>query len=343
MVVEPHVADQVQLGIDLEVLVVREFLSAHHVPSSGNPGSPGLSTRHQRACSTSLAGGDRGSLPWLLSAFPVAAAALARAGLLSIPSGSAALIRSSSIMSEPFRSGGGLVAVPRQPRHGLATLFISSRGLGPHLAGLSPRETSACWPITCWRLSRRRTPCCRIRQLEAAQSIPVAVACLRAWRTRCTICARPPSCRPAWTGRRSPWARTCRDAGEGGLALEAYELIEYKPSTHSVDVVRVVMIPSPVQQVHLLDLEPGQSVIRAKLERGRRVSVASWVNPDESHADAGFDAYVAGIVEVVETVTEITQTPGSHPATVAVRRTTNGRPSGAENLAHFVAPSKPKV
>src|SRR5271166_328468 len=36
-----------------------------------------------------------------------------RAGLLSIPSGSAALIRSSSIMSEPFRSGGGLVAVPR--------------------------------------------------------------------------------------------------------------------------------------------------------------------------------------------------------------------------------------
>src|SRR5271165_317988 len=42
-----------------------------------------------------------------------------RAGLLSIPSGNAALIRSSSIMSEPFRSGGGLVAVPRQPRHGL--------------------------------------------------------------------------------------------------------------------------------------------------------------------------------------------------------------------------------
>ena len=254
--------------------------------------------------------------PSLLLRWPAPGAAAPgagqRAGLVSIPSGSAALIRSSSIMSEPFHSGGGLVAVPRQPCHGLTTLFISSRGLGPHLAGLSPRETSACWPIICWRLSRRRTPCRRIRQLEAAQSIPVTVACLRAWRTWYTICARPPSCRPAWTGRRSPWARTCRDAGEGGLALEAYDLIEYKPVTHSVDVVRVVMIPSPVQQVHLLDLEPGQSVIRAKLERGRRVSVASWVNPDESHADAGFDAYVAGIVEVVETVTEITQTDAAH-------------------------------
>ena len=53
-------------------------------------------------------------------------------------------------------------------------------------------------------------------------------------------------------------------------------------------------------------------MIRAELERGRRVSVASWVNPDESHADAGFDVYVAGIVEVVETVTEITQTDAAH-------------------------------
>src|SRR5208283_780032 len=122
-----------------------------------------------------------------------------------------------------------------------------------------------------------------------------------------------------------------------------YELIEYQPVTQSVDVVPVVMIPSPVNKYYLLVLVSGGSVIRAELERGRRVFVASWVNPDESHADAGFDAYVAGIVEVVETVTEITQTPGSHPATVAVRHTTNGRPSGAENPAYFVAPSKPKV
>src|SRR5271157_1131290 len=63
--------------------------------------------------------------------------------LLSLPSGSEAPIRSSSIMSESFRSGGALVAAPRQPRHGPTTLFTSSRGLGPSLAGLSPRETSA--------------------------------------------------------------------------------------------------------------------------------------------------------------------------------------------------------
>ena len=91
-----------------------------------------------------------------------------------------------------------------------------------------------------------------------------------------------------------------------------YELIEYQPVTQSVDVVPVVMIPSPVNKYYLLDLEPGQSVIRAELERGRRVFVASWVNPDESHADAGFDAYVAAIVEILETAAEITETEAAH-------------------------------
>jgi polyhydroxyalkanoate synthase len=91
-----------------------------------------------------------------------------------------------------------------------------------------------------------------------------------------------------------------------------YELIEYQPVTQSVDVVPVVMIPSPVNKYYLLDLEPGGSVIRAELERGRRVFVASWVNPDESHADQGFDAYVAGIVEVLETTAEIAGTEAAH-------------------------------
>ena len=72
------------------------------------------------------------------------------------------------------------------------------------------------------------------------------------------------------------------------------------------------MIPSPVNKYYLLDLEPGGSVIRAELERGRRVFVVSWVNPDETHADAGFDAYVAGIVEVLQTAAEIAGTEAAH-------------------------------
>jgi len=45
-------------------------------------------------------------------------AAARRARLLSTAP-AAALIRSSSVMSESFRPGGVLAAVPRQPRHGL--------------------------------------------------------------------------------------------------------------------------------------------------------------------------------------------------------------------------------
>ena len=91
-----------------------------------------------------------------------------------------------------------------------------------------------------------------------------------------------------------------------------YELIEYQPVTEEVDVVPILMIASPVNKYYLLDLEQSDSLIRAELERGRRVFVASWVNPDESHADAGFDAYVAAIVEMLETVAEITATDAAH-------------------------------
>ena len=91
-----------------------------------------------------------------------------------------------------------------------------------------------------------------------------------------------------------------------------YELIEYEPVTESVDVVPVLIIASPVNKYYLLDLEPDESLIKAEVERGRRVFVASWVNPDEGHADAGFDAYVAGILEMLETVTEIAGTKQAH-------------------------------
>ena len=62
----------------------------------------------------------------------------------------------------------------------------------------------------------------------------------------------------------------------------------------------------------LLDLEPEQSVARAELDAGRQIFIASWVNPDASHADVGFDEYVIGIVEMLDTVAAISGSDASH-------------------------------
>jgi polyhydroxyalkanoate synthase len=91
-----------------------------------------------------------------------------------------------------------------------------------------------------------------------------------------------------------------------------YELIQYQPRAKEIDEVAVLLVSSPVNKYYLVDLEPEQSVIRAELDRGRSVFVASWVNPDASHADIGFDDYVSSTVEMLETVSDISGSTTSH-------------------------------
>ena len=91
-----------------------------------------------------------------------------------------------------------------------------------------------------------------------------------------------------------------------------YELIQYQPTAGQVDVTPSLMIASPVNKFYLLDLEPEQSVVRAQVAAGRNLFVASWVNPDQSHADVGVDEYVGAVVEMLETVAQISGTPSSH-------------------------------
>jgi len=91
-----------------------------------------------------------------------------------------------------------------------------------------------------------------------------------------------------------------------------YELIQYQPRVDEIDEVPVLLVSSPVNKYYLVDLEPEQSVIRAELDRGRSVFVASWVNPNASHADIGFDDYVSSTVEMLETVSNISGSTTSH-------------------------------
>jgi polyhydroxyalkanoate synthase len=91
-----------------------------------------------------------------------------------------------------------------------------------------------------------------------------------------------------------------------------YELIQYQPRAAEIDEVPVLLVSSPVNKYYLVDLEPEQSVIRAELDCGRSVFVASWVNPDASHSDVGFDDYVSSTVEMLETIADISGSTTSH-------------------------------
>jgi polyhydroxyalkanoate synthase len=101
-------------------------------------------------------------------------------------------------------------------------------------------------------------------------------------------------------------------AGQVVRKTLVYELIQYQPRTDKVDAIPLLVIPSPINKYYLLDLEPEQSVARAELDAGRQVFIASWVNPDASHADVGFDEYVIAIVDMLDTVAAISGSDASH-------------------------------
>jgi polyhydroxyalkanoate synthase len=79
------------------------------------------------------------------------------------------------------------------------------------------------------------------------------------------------------------------------------ELIQYAPTTPRVRKRPLLIVPPWINKYYVLDLNPEKSFIRWAVAQGLTVFVISWVNPDERHADKGFEAYMReGIFAALE-------------------------------------------
>ncbi len=84
---------------------------------------------------------------------------------------------------------------------------------------------------------------------------------------------------------------------------ELMELIQYAPTTPSVHKRPLLIVPPWINKFYVLDLNPEKSFIRWAVAQGLTVFVISWVNPDERHADKGFEAYMReGIFAALEAI-----------------------------------------
>jgi len=70
------------------------------------------------------------------------------------------------------------------------------------------------------------------------------------------------------------------------------QLIQYAPTTEQVLKRPLLIIPPWINKFYILDLRPKNSFIRWAVAQGHTVFVVSWVNPDETLAEKGFEDYM---------------------------------------------------
>ena len=92
---------------------------------------------------------------------------------------------------------------------------------------------------------------------------------------------------------------------------ELMQLIQYAPTTETVLKRPLLVFPPWINKFYILDLRPKNSFVRWAVEQGHTVFVVSWVNPDQSLADKGFDDYMReGVYAAVDAVEKATGEKG---------------------------------
>jgi polyhydroxyalkanoate synthase len=87
---------------------------------------------------------------------------------------------------------------------------------------------------------------------------------------------------------------------------DAFELIQYAPTTDRVRTVPVLMIPPQVNKHYFLDLAPGRSLVEYLVARGLQFFTIVWRNPSAADGGRAIDDYVAAQLRAVDVVREIT-------------------------------------
>lgn len=85
------------------------------------------------------------------------------------------------------------------------------------------------------------------------------------------------------------------------------QLIQYAPTTPTVHKTPVLIVSPWINKYYILDMRPDNSLAKWMVDQGHTVFMISWVNPDGSYADKGFDDYMTqGVLEPLAHISKST-------------------------------------
>ncbi len=103
-----------------------------------------------------------------------------------------------------------------------------------------------------------------------------------------------------------PGARVALTPGKVVLRNDLIELIQYEPSTPTVFREPVLLVPAWLMQYYVLDLSPGNSLVKYLVDRGHTVFAVSWKNPGVADRSRSLDDYrTMGLMAAIDAVDDI--------------------------------------